>query len=335
MAKKKKINSLKLGVFVMAGLAFLILMLYAIGKNQNMFGKTFLLKVRFDDVRGLMPGNNIRFGGIDAGSVKSVDMLNDTTIEVSMLIKAKMKNYIRKNAKASITTDGLMGNKLLIIESAKIPAPFVEEGDILYSEQGPDTEEMLKVLSATNNDLASIAKELKQTTQRINSSKAIWSILSDESLPVNLRLSLSKIKTASDHMNTTMMDVHTIITDVKSGKGSLGELITDTAIAASIKDAVAKVKKVGMKADTISSQINELVSSINNEVNSGQGTMNALLKDKQMKDRFSESLKNIEQGTQTFNENMEALKHSFLFRSYFRKLEKQKKAAAPSATTKY
>ena len=157
--------------------------------------------------------------------------------------------------------------------------------------------------------------------------KAIWSILSDESLPVNLRLSLSKIKTASDHTNATMMDVHTIIADVKSGKGSLGELITDTAIAANIKDAVAKVKRVGMKADTISSQINELVSSINNEVNSGQGTMNALLKDKEMKDRFSESLKNIEQGTQAFNENMEALKHSFLFRSYFRKLEKQKKAA--------
>jgi phospholipid/cholesterol/gamma-HCH transport system substrate-binding protein len=334
MAKKKKINSLKLGVFVMAGLAFLILMLYAIGKNQNMFGKTFLLKVRFADVRGLMPGNNIRFGGIDAGSVKSVEMIDDTTIEVSMLIKVKMKDYIRKNAKASITTDGLMGNKLLVIESAKVPAPFVEQGDILYSEQGPDTEEMLRVLNATNNDLAMIAKELKQTTQRINSSKAIWSILNDESLPVNLRLSLSRMKTTSDNMNATMMDVHSIIADVKDGKGSLGALITDTAIAASIKDAVEKVKRVGIKADTISSQINELVSSINNEVNSGQGTMNALLKDKEMKNRFSESLKNIEQGTQAFNENMEALKHSFLFRSYFRKMEKQKKAAAP-ATTKY
>lgn len=320
----------------MAGLAFLILMLYAIGKNQNMFGKTFLLKVRFDDVRGLMPGNNIRFGGIDAGSVKSVDMLNDTTIEVSMLIKSKMKNYIRKNAKASITTDGLMGNKLLIIESAKTPAPFVEEGDVLYSEIGPDTDEMLKVLNATNNDLATIAKELKQTTQRINNSKAIWSILSDESLPVNLRLSLAKIKATSDNMNAAMTDVHTIITDVKNGKGSLGAMITDTAIAANIKDAVEKVKRVGMKADTISSQINELVSSINTEVNSGQGTMNALLKDKEMKDRFSGSLKNIEEGTQAFNENMEALKHSFLFRSYFRKLEKQKKAAASApATTKY
>lgn len=330
MAKKKTISSLKLGAFVMAGLAFLILMLYAIGKNQNMFGKTFLLKVRFEDVHGLMPGNNIRFGGIDAGTVKSVSMLNDTTIEVSLLVKSKMKKYIRKNAKASITTDGLMGNKLLNIESAKAPASFVEEGDILYSEQGPDTDEMLRVLNATNNDLATIAKELKQTAQRINGSKAIWAILNDETLPVNLRLSLSRVKTASDNMNNTVMDLHSIITDVKEGKGSIGQLLTDTSIAVNIKDAVKKVKDVGIKADTISSQINALVSTINNDLSNGQGTVNALLRDKEMKERFSGSLKNIEQATQAFNENMEALKHSFLFRSYFRKLEKQKKAAAPT-----
>jgi phospholipid/cholesterol/gamma-HCH transport system substrate-binding protein len=331
MAKRKKINSLKLGVFVMAGLAFLIVMLYAIGKNQNMFGKTFLLKVRFDDVHGLMPGNNIRFAGIDAGTVKSVNMLNDTIIEVDLLMKLKMKQYIRKNAKASITTDGLMGNRLLNIESAGTPSPFVQEGDILYSAQGPDTDEMLKVLNATNNDLATIASELKQTTQRINSSNAIWSILNDESLPINLRLSLSKIKETSDNMNATMMDLHEVVAGVKNGKGSIGELLVDTTIAANIKDAVEKVKGVGVRADSISSQINALVNSISNEVNSGKGPINALLKDKEMKDRFSGSLKNIEQGTEAFNENMEALKHSFLFRSYFRKLEKQKKSG--SATT--
>ena len=146
---RKIINRVKLGVFVLAGLGFLILLLYIIGKNQNMFGSTFILKARFDNVHGLMPGNNIRFAGIDAGTVRSIKVLNDTTIEVSMLVKNKMKGYIRKNATVSISTDGLMGNRLLNIEAAKRPAALVDEGDILLTTQGPDTDEMLNVLNST------------------------------------------------------------------------------------------------------------------------------------------------------------------------------------------
>ena len=88
---KRSINTLKLGTFVIAGLGFLVMLLYVIGKNQNVFGNTFMLKARFENVHGLMPGNSIRFGGIDAGSVKKIEVLNDTTIEVTLLVKSKMK----------------------------------------------------------------------------------------------------------------------------------------------------------------------------------------------------------------------------------------------------
>ena len=329
---KKKINTVKLGVFVMAGLTFLILLLYVIGKNQNLFGNTFALKARFDNVRGVMPGNNIRFAGINAGTVKSVEVLNDTTIEVTLFIKTKMKKYIHNNATVSISTDGLMGNKLLNIESARSPAPLVEEGDILYSTQGPDTDEMLRVLSTTNNDIAAIAKELKQTTQRLNSSKAIWTILNDESLPVNIRHSLSKIRNASENMNRMMINLDAIVDDVKEGKGSVGELLADTAIAVDVKAAVKKIKRIGERADTLSLQINALVASVSNEINNGEGTVNAVLKNKEMADRLNNSFKNIEKGTQAFNENMEAIKHNFLFRGYFKKLEKQRKSGAVSSS---
>ncbi|HEY0749859.1 MAG TPA: MCE family protein, partial [Chitinophagaceae bacterium] len=73
---KRTIPHIKLGIFVLAGIAFLILLLYIIGKNQNLFGKTFMLKARFEKTNGLMRGNNIRFAGIDAGTVKSVNIIN-------------------------------------------------------------------------------------------------------------------------------------------------------------------------------------------------------------------------------------------------------------------
>src|SRR5690606_6259856 len=109
---KRITNHLRLGIFVMAGLVFLVLLLYVIGKNQNLFGSTFVLKARFENINGLMSGNNVRFAGITAGTVNEVRVLNDTTIEVEMLIKNKMREFIKKNTVATIGSDGLMGNKL-------------------------------------------------------------------------------------------------------------------------------------------------------------------------------------------------------------------------------
>lgn len=308
----------------MAGLAFLILLLYIIGKNQNLFGKTFVLKARFENVHGLMRGNNIRFGGIDAGTVSKVDVLNDTTIEVTLLVKTKLKKYIHTNAMVAIGTDGLMGNKLLNIIPGKTEAPIVKDGDILFSSKGSDTDQMLKVLDITNNDVSTIARELKQTVLRINNSKAIWTILNDESLPQNLRSSLTKINAASANLNDMLLNLNGIVSDVKKGKGTVGQLLTDTSTAANINDAVNKIKNIGTTADSLSAKINSLVSSVENEINSGSGTLNALLKDKEMKDNLSHSLKDIQQSAKSFNQTMEAVKHSFLFKGYFKKQERQK-----------
>lgn len=321
---KKRMNHIKLGIFVIAGLAFLVLLLYIIGKNENLFGKTFVLKARFENVHGLMRGNNVRFGGIDAGTVSKVDVINDTLFEVTLLVKTKFKNYIHKNATVNITTDGLMGNKLINIVPSRKTAPLVQEGDILFSSESIDTDEMLEVLSNTNNDVAFIAKQLKQTVQRVNDSKALWQILSDETLPANLKASLLEIKSSAGNINDMTVQLNSIVADIKKGKGTIGELLVDSSIAENINDAIDKIKKVGVNADTLSSRINTLVNSINDNVNNNNGTVNALLKDPQMKNNLAASLKNIEKATNAFNQNMEAIKHSFLFRGYFRRLEKQK-----------
>src|SRR5574339_214522 len=109
---KQMVNNIKLGVFVMAGLLFLILLLYMIGKNKNLFGSNFILKARFENVQGLQTGNNVRYAGIESGTVKKITILNDTVVEVVMVIDDKMKSIIRKNAIVSIGTDGFVGNKV-------------------------------------------------------------------------------------------------------------------------------------------------------------------------------------------------------------------------------
>lgn len=321
----KKINNIKLGAFVLSGLFFLILLLYMIGKNRNMFGSNFTLIARFENVQGLQAGNNIRYAGIDVGTVKRVSIVNDTLMEVRMTIDDKMKGIIHKNALVSIGTDGLVGNKVLNITPVKQASTVAEDGDILPSKKPLDTDEMLRTLNKTNNDVSTISEELKTTVMRINNSASLWGILNDKELPLNLRRSAFNIRLATEKANYMANDLYKIVNDIKKGKGSVGSLLTDTSFATNLNEAVNKIKQVGDQADSLSEQISKAIAGIQSDMNDGKGTVHALLKDSALTNKISRSLDNIEKGTDGFNQNMEALKHNFLFRGYFRKLEKQQK----------
>ena len=132
---KRGINNVKLGAFALAGLIFLVLLLYMIGKNRNLFGSTYTLKARFENIQGLVTGNNVRFAGIEAGTVKRIKIQNDTTVEITMIIDKKMLNVIRKNAMVSIGTEGFVGNKVVNIVPSRQPSPLAEEGDMLVSKK--------------------------------------------------------------------------------------------------------------------------------------------------------------------------------------------------------
>ncbi|MFM9911670.1 MAG: MlaD family protein [Chitinophagaceae bacterium] len=320
-------NSAKLGTFVLGGLLFLVLLLYMIGKNRNLFGDTFVLKARFENIQGLVTGNNVRFSGIQAGTVRKIEIINDTLIEVTMIVEKKLLSIIRKNAIASIGTEGLVGNKVVNIVPARAPAPFAIEGNILDSKKAVNMDDMLQTLNKTNNDIYVIAANLKETVQRINNSSALWNLLDDPALPQNIKISVANIRSATGKAGNIVDNLDAIITDVKNGKGSVGTLLRDSLFAKNLNEAIVKIKDVGEQADSLAGTIHKIVSGLQNDINSGKGTANALLKDSQLVIKLNASLENIQKGTEGFNENMEALKHNFLFRGYFRKLEKQKKSS--------
>lgn len=318
-------NNLKLGSFVLAGLFFLVLLLFMIGKNKNLFGNTYILKARFENIQGLVAGNNVRFSGIQAGTVKKVTILNDTTIEVTMLIETNMKTIIRKNALTAIGTDGLVGNKVVNISPAHQPASLAEEGDILLSTKAVNTDDILLTLSATSKDVAVIAADLKTTVMRINNSNGLWALLNDQSLPQNLRLSLTNIQLATTKAGHITDNLNDIVINVKDGKGSVGKLLKDTSFAYNLQEAILKIKAVGEEADSLAGEINKMLAGIQYDINHGKGSVNALFKDSLMVVKLNNSLDNIQKGTDGFNQNMEALKHNFLLRGYFKKKEKLKK----------
>jgi phospholipid/cholesterol/gamma-HCH transport system substrate-binding protein len=322
---KQNANNIKLGTFVLAGLIFLILLLYMIGRNRNLFGSNYILIVEFENVQGLKPGNNVRYAGIDVGTVKKINLINDTVMEVVMTIDEKARTIIRKNAIASIATDGLVGNKVVNITSAREASALADDGDVLRSKKPLDTDEMLRTLSRTNNDVAFIAENLKTTVSRLNNSMALWNILNDKAFPHNLQLSAYHIRQATAKANNIVNDLYAIVSNVKNGGGSLGAILIDTAFAYNLNMAVTKIEMVSDHADSLSVQLSHLVTGIQSDVNQGNGMVNALLKDSGIVIKLNESLNNVRKGTDGFNQNMEALKHNFLFHGYFRKIENQKK----------
>lgn len=321
--KKKSVNAIKLGIFVLTGLALLILALYLLGRNKTLFGSRFELKAQFRDVNGLLVGNNVRFSGIDVGSVLNIKIMNDTVIEVTMNLDKKMKGFIRNNSVATIGTDGLIGNRVVNISPVGGNMPFVSGGEMLPSKEDIDTKQMLETLSKTNQTVAKIADEVLVTVRLVNSSSELATLLNDKSLSLNLRRSLQNLHESTRNASVLMENAVATLKLASTGKGTLATLLTDTTLSLELRQAVTQVKTLENSADRLVKDLNTLTLTVEKDLSQGSGSVNALLRDSVMANRLRATIENAEKGSAAFAQDMEALKSNFLFRRYFKKQAKK------------
>jgi len=315
MKRESKINNVKLGLFVLAGVVFLVFSLYMIGQNRNLFGSTFTLSAHFRSVNGLVAGNNVRFSGIDVGTVKSITVENDTSILVVMIIDRSMKDHIKTNAIASLGTDGLVGNKLVNINSMPGIYPTIQDGGIIASRLPVETDEMLRTLQTTNNNIAVITENLKQVSVRLNGSATLWNILADTMIVKDLKAAARHINQAGANTELATGKAHEVIDRLASGNGVANAIFSDTTLRTELEESIAGLRHTSKSLETMATQLKDVTSNLSQ----GNGTIGLLLSDSVMSHKLSRSMSNIEQGTGRFNENMEAMKSNFLFRKYFRK----------------
>ncbi len=317
----KKVDNVKLGLFVMAGALFLIFSLYMIGKNRSLFGSTLTISASFYNVNGLMPGNNVRFSGIDVGTVKKISLESDTSVRVTMIIDKKLKKYIKKNSIAAVGTDGLMGNKLINITGRPGNSPSVKEGDVILSLLPVETDEMLRTLNKTNQNIEVITNDLRKITQKISNSKSLWSLLSDTLIARDIKQAAINIKVASNNASVAGNEFVDLTRRVKNGEGLAGMVIADTVLSSKLRQSLTDIQIASNEAAKMATDLNEMVEKMKH----GEGTAGALLSDSLMLENLNQTFKNIEEGAAKFNENMEAMREHFLFKGYFKKQEKAAK----------
>ena len=314
----EKFRNMRLGAFIIIGTALLVTALYLIGNKQNLFGSTVRISAQFHNVNGLMRGNNVRFGGIDVGTVESVEIVSDTSVNVIMVIEKDIQQFIKKNAIASVGTDGLMGNKLVNINSSIEDSPIINEGDVLKSLKPLEMDEMVRTLNVTNENIKVISGNLRNITDKINSENSLWSLLMDTVVAENVKSSIVNIKLMSNQAVSITGNLKGITSEMKSGKGGLVALITDTAFSSRINQTVVKLEKFSDTAAVISGDVSKIIYNLKQ----GKGSIGVLLNDTTLVHNLNKSIENIDSGAENFDKNMEALKYSWPFKKYYRKQKK-------------
>jgi phospholipid/cholesterol/gamma-HCH transport system substrate-binding protein len=308
-------KKLRLGIFVLTATTCLILGLYFIGSKRNIFHSKIHVSAVFNNISGLIPGNNVQFNGINVGTVSKAYAIADTAIKVEFTIDENVTKFITVNAIASIGTDGLLGNKLVTIAPYIKGGALIQEGSIMNTVNSIQIDKAIRKLLVTNDNLNAITENLKLFSNKFNSTNSIWHLLSDSTVAQNVRNALVHINVTSERTAIITGDLSNIMKDVKAGKGTIGALLTDTTFSHKLKQTIVNIESVTDSFAIISGNFKNISEKIKN----GNGTIGTLISDTTFVHKLNASMDNIKSGSGKFDENMEALKHSWPFKKYFRK----------------
>lgn len=310
---------LKTGILVASGTTFLILLLYFVGKNEHLFGSGFSLRARFAHVQGLKEGNNVRYAGIDLGTVRSIRLLNDSMVEVDMRMNRKLSGILLKNSIVSIGTDGLVGNKVINISHGSSPSKPAENGDLLPSVKPIDTDRMLATLDKSNQSLSKVFQNIEKITADLSTSKGWKKWAEDTSIHKEIKSSSIQLHQTTEQILKSSQMAMQVLRDIREGKGILGKIISDTTWVVKSEKLMQDLDRSIISLQQGIDQSQKTIVELKNKIDSGSGAVSMLLNDTSVAEELKLTLKHLHQSGSLLEENLKALQHNILLRSYFRK----------------
>jgi phospholipid/cholesterol/gamma-HCH transport system substrate-binding protein len=317
MSQSPNKRAVIVGVFILVGILFLLAGILMIGNIHQTFSTKMQVTTVFEDVNGLQKGSNIWFSGVKIGTVKRVEFYGKSKVKVIMNINEDAQQYIRKDAKVKVSTDGFIGNKILVIYGGSSNVAAVSQDDTLGVEKTFSTEDMLNTLQENNMNVLAITKDFKVISKDLVDGKgSIGKILKDDEIYGNISSAASSLKNATAKANNVMGSLSSFSSGLNK-KGTLAnQLITDTVVFNSLKGSV---KQLNVITDTAA----VLVSNLNSASRNPKSPIGILLHDEETGSNLKSTMKNLESGSKKLDEDLEAVKHSFLLRRYFKKQEKK------------
>lgn len=288
---------IRLGLFVAGGIAIFILAIFIIGKQKNLFNPVFKLTSAFYNVSGLQVGNNVRFSGINVGTVDDINIINDSTVKIEMLIRKEIRKFIKTDSKVAIGSEGLIGDRLVIITQGSTEAPLVKEGQALVSMEPVETDAIIESLQVTAGYAEVIAQELSEIMLKINSGKGtLGRFIHDTAIAENLNQTILNFEKTSVGLEATIDET----------KQNIFTLMKSLQVTAGNAENITKEVETGIS-----------------KINSSNGTFGRLVRDTTMAKNIDETIINLRNSTKGLDESIEAVHQIWPLKRYFKKKAKE------------
>jgi len=195
----------KLGLFVAAGFAIFVIAIFLIGRQKNLFDPVFKLTTTFYNVSGLQVGNNIRFSGINVGTIGNIILINDSTVQVDMIIKKSVQQFIKTDGIAAIGSEGIIGDRVLIITQGSSVAESVKDEEFISSVEPVETDAIITSLAVTAVNFEIISEQLAEIMIKINSGKGtLGRLIQDSTIAENINKTIINLRSSSKGLDENM-----------------------------------------------------------------------------------------------------------------------------------
>ena len=336
MSAESTKRSLVVGLFVVLGIVIFVAGVFVLGGQQKRFTKSIRIVTVFKDVGGLKVGNNVWFSGVKIGTVKRISFFGNAQVEVDLSIEQSSQQYIRKDASASIGSDGLIGNKIVVIAGGTVSHPEVADGDRLKTSEALSSDQIMATLQENNNNLLRVTNDFKELVGNLKRGKGtVGAVLTDSMVAENFKKAMRNLERASDNTVKVTGSVSQFAAKLNN-KGTLAnELVTDTTIFRRLSRSAARFETASGSADQAVGNLNlasENLKQASQKLNNTNSPLGVLLTDQETAKNLRTTLSNLSQGTVILNEDLKAAQSNFLLRGFFKKRDKAAaKAKADSA----
>ena len=331
MQSKDNKRAIIVGLFIFLGLLFLLAGILAIGNLRSTFVRKIHLTAVFEDVNGLQSGNNIWYSGVKIGTVHNLSFFGDSQVRVTIKIDEKSQQYIRKDAKVKISTDGLIGNKIIVIYGGTVLAPPVVDGDTLGVEVTASSEEMIAVLQENNRNLLAITTDFKTISKNIaEGNGTVGKLLKDETLYNSLGVTLTSLQRSSAHAEKLTAAISDYGAKLNKEGSLANDLVTDTTVFKNVQASVQQLKQMTTTASDAADNLKTASTNLSNatsKLENKNSPIGVLLYDDASATHLKATLRNLDSGSEKLDENLRAVQDNFLLRRYFKKKKKAEEKA--------
>lgn len=320
------------GLFVAIAAAIFAGAILAVGSLQNAFTPKITVHAVFPEVGGLQSGYSVWSSGLRVGVVKKLAFIEAGKVDVTMKVNTSMAPYIPADSVATVSSDGLIGNPIVVLSGGTPTGPAVADGATLEIGEAVSTGDMMATFQKTNENLVEITNDVKALAAKIKAGEGtLGRLMNEDDLYTEAQATLAEVKTALVDIKAASANAKALTASLARFSADLDkpgklphELLNDEEIMPSVRAVVAELEATAAKAS-------EVVDGLSANAGDPATPLGVLMGDQEAGSDLKGTLDNLEEATELLNEDLVAIRSNFLFRPYFKKQERLEKKAEKQA----